>query len=490
MSGERVHATGRMLFAAPIVVLLDDEHGAAVAEYKWIHCANEGDYRGHHQGEFELTRKVFESFVKNFRDDPQYRAGKLELDGKTYTGGVRPVLQFDYEHASEMPATEGTIPTSGAPACGWALDVAIRDGADGQAQLWAFAKLGAQIRGQISRDEYRSVSIAFTLQGKHWVSGDAIGPALTSIAFTNHPYMRDLEPLAAANRVTSQPERVSVQPTQPSVAPGGSVSISPRTGAKMSDNQLRDVCCRALKIHALADDQQVGAAVEEAAGAAGNLKTILEAMGVPKADEALKVIPQLRAAQQQLQKWLAEIQALLQQDTVADEQVGQADVAGAMKAQGYSGTGAEKALGAYRQHLIGAELTTLTAAKRAKGGPDADATPTLSEQREARRLGREKFLAEYGVKNPEHALLSTTLVAGRGGHQVQPPSSPKPLPIAERDELSGTAVIDLRGVPGPNVTSQLITHLRKAEKGFADLSWERQVARAGELRRTAEITLE
>lgn len=480
-----MHATGRMLFAEPVVVLLDGERGAPVPEYKWIHCANEGEYRGHHQGEFKLTRKVFESFVRNFRDDPQYRAGSIELDGKTYTGGVRPVLQFDYEHASEMPASEGTIPVSGAPAVGWVLDVEIRNAADGRAQLWAFAKLGTQIRNQISRDEYRSVSIAFTLEGKHWVSGDSIGPALTSIAFTNHPYMRDLEPLAAANRVTSQPERASVQPTQPSVAPGGSVSPSPRTGANMSENQLRDVCCRALKITTLADDAQVGAAVEEAAGAASNLKTILEAMGVPKADEALKVIPQLRAAQQQLQKWLAEIQALLQQDVAIDAEVAKTDVAGAMKAQGYSGPGAEKALGAYRAHLISEELAKLTADN------DDDDEPTLSQQREARRLGREKFLGEYGVKNPEHALLATTLVAGRGGRQVQPPATEgRPLPIGDRDELSGTAVIDLRGVRGANTTERLIKHLRESEKGFKELPWERQVARAGELRRSAEITLE
>ncbi len=479
--GDRVHATGRMLFAEPVVVMLDAGEPKAVAPYRWIHCANEGEYRGHHQGEFELTRKVFESFVRNFREDPQYRAGSLDLDGTTYTGGVRPVLQFDYEHASEMAATDGSIPLSGAPAVGWVLEVAIRNGADGRAQLWAFAKLGDQIRGQISRDEYRSVSIAFTLQGRHFVSGAAIGPALTSIAFTNHPYMRDLEPFAAANRVTSQPDRVSVQPTNdPSVAPGGSVSPSPRTGANMSETQLRDRICKALKVRTLAEDAEVGAAVEEAAGAAGNLKSILESLGVPNADDAMKAIPQLRAAEGQLKKWLSEIQALLQQDVTVDAEVAKADVAAAMKAGGLTGGGAEKALGAFRSHLINEELSRIC-----KGKPEGDLM--LSDQREARRLGREKFLAEYGVKNPDHQHLSTTLVAGPRGQQLEPPRTGATLPIGERSD-DGVAVIDLRGLPGNNQTEKLIAHLREHEAGFKNLPWDRQCARAGQVRRSAELT--
>lgn len=481
--GDRVHATGRMLFAEPVVVMLDAGEPQAFPQYRWIHCANEGEYRGHHQGEFELTRKVFESFVKNFREDPQYRAGSLELGGTTHTGGVRPVLQFDYEHASEMAATEGSIPLSGAPAVGWVLDVAIREGANGRAQLWAFAKLGDQIRGQISRDEYRSVSIAFTLQGRHFVTGAPIGPALTSIAFTNHPYMRDLEPFAAANRVTSQPDRVSVQPTNdPSVAPDGSVSPSPRTGAtNMSETQLRDRVCRALKVHKLAEDSEVGAAVEEAAGAAGNLKNILESLGVPNADDAMKAIPQLRAAEGQLKKWLAEIQALLQQDVAVDAEVAKADVAGAMKAGGLTGSGAEKALGAFRNHLISEELSRI-----AKGKAEGEEL-MLSDQREARRLGREKFLAEYGVKTPDHQHLSTTLVAGPKGQQLQPPRAGQTLPIDERSD-EGVTVIDLRGLPGNNTTEKIIAHLREHEQGFKSLPWDRQCARAGQVRRSAELT--
>lgn len=476
MGGQgRVHATGRLLFAEP-VVLLDATERKPVPEFRWIHCANEGDYRGHHQGEFKLTRRVFESFVKNFRDDPQYKAGTLELSGgETYTGGVRPVLQFDYEHASEMPAFEGSIPATGAPACGWVLEVAIREGADGRAQLWVFAQLGEQIRGQIMRNEYRSVSIAFTLEATHWVSGDAIGPALTSVAFTNHPYMRDLEPLAAANRAASQPGRDAVKPTHdPSEAPG--VSDQPRTGANMSDDQFRSRLCRALKIHKLASDEEVGAAVEEAASAAGNLKSLLESLGVKNPDEAMKTIPELRAAREKLAGLLSELDSLLQQETAIDAEVAKDDVAAAMKAANYQGSGAERALTAYRAHLVAEEV--------AKLGDE----PKLSQLRDARRAGSAKFRTEYGVKEEAHDHLSKPVVATRGGTQLQPP---KVLPITERggdDQPQGEA-IDLRGLKG-NTTERLIAHLRKTETGFDKLPWDRQVARAAQVRRTAQLTLE
>lgn len=488
-------ATTQAVFFAPSIRLFDGEPAndirldtsadgkpREVAEYKWIHCANEGTYLGHHQGEFELTRAVFEAFVRNFRDDPQYKAGSIELGaGSTYTGGVRPVLQFDYEHASEMPAFEGTIPTMGAPACGWVLDVQLRNGADGKAQLWAFGKLGPQIRGQIGRDEYRSVSIAFTLEAVHWQTGKPIGPALTSIAFTNHPFMRDLEPLAAANRRTSQPARAGLKPTHDHPeAPGGSGQS--RTGAHM-ENVLRERVCKALKINLAATDEQVGEAVEEAASSGGSLKSLLESLGVKDVDGALKTLPELRSAREQLASLLAELDALLTQEVAADAGVAKVDIGAAAKAAGLSGDGASKALGAYRDTLMATEVAK--AEKALKPGEKLK----LSDWRAARTAGREKFLAEYGVKSIEHAHLSTTIVAGKGGAQYEPPQTGKPLAISDRTE-DATGAIDLRGVSGNNPTERLITHLRKSESGFEKLPWEQQVQRAAELRTSRQLTLE
>lgn len=110
---------------------------------------------------------------------------------------MKQVIPFDFEHASELAATQGSIPGSGAPAPAWALELEVRDGARGEAQLWAYAKLGERIRSYMADDEYRHVSIAFSLDAIDPTSGRAVGPRLSSIAFTNHPFLRGLTPIAA-----------------------------------------------------------------------------------------------------------------------------------------------------------------------------------------------------------------------------------------------------------------------------------------------------
>jgi hypothetical protein len=475
--------TNRATFFVPSLLLFADPEPAndavakpverVVPQYKWIHCANEGLYRGHHQGEFNLTRAVFEQFVTNFRSHPQYRAGNLDLEGKTYTGGVRSVIQFDYEHASEMPSWEGSIPSTGAPAPAWVLDVELRQGADGKTQLWAFGKLGDQIRGQIQREEILFVSIAFTLSGVHWINGMPIGAVLTSIAFTNHPFMLDLEPLAAANRQTGAPLGSRVKPSgDPSEAPGERNNSQP-TGDRTMSDQLRERVCKALKIRTLVDDDAVGAAVEEAASGAGNLESLLEALGVDKPDDAMKVIPVLRDARDKLAAYVAELDALLQQEVAADAALAPTDVGAAMSAQNLQGEGAKKAMLAYRAQCIREELAPL------------GDKPKLSDFRTASAKARTRFLGEYGVKegSPGTQRLTHTLVAGPNGMQVQPPV----IPLGADDDRD-TQVIDLTGLAGRNTTEKLMSYLSKKEPGFDKLPAEVRIKRAGAIKRSAQLT--
>jgi len=183
---------------APPVRLLADaapaEADAAAApvipERKWIHVASEGAFKGHADGEFKLDRAVFEAFVTRLHADAQFKAGE---DGV----GINPVIPFDYEHVSELDPREGSVPATGAPAPAWVLDLKVETSAEGKAELWAYAKLGEAIRSQMAKDEYRFVSIAFNLESTDAVTNKAAGPHLTSIAFTNHPFLRDLAPIAA-----------------------------------------------------------------------------------------------------------------------------------------------------------------------------------------------------------------------------------------------------------------------------------------------------
>lgn len=476
---------------APGVIILDAEVAPAndtklveVPRYLWVHCANEGRYEGHHQGPFDLTRKVFESFVKNFRAHPQFKQGSIELDGGrgTYTGGIAPVLQYDYEHASECPPWEGNIPASGAPACAWALDCEIRNRPDNRAGFYVFTELLDPLRQQIANRTQRWVSIAFALESVHWITREEMGPMLTSIAITNHPFMRDLEPLAAANRRTSQPARGAVRSTSDSPEAPGSSRDSTRTGAHM-DNTLRERICRALKIQTLADDAAVGAAVEETTAAAGGVKGLLEALGVKDVDAAMKTIPELRSARDQLSAALSELDALLGQEQAADAGLAQVDVGAAMKAGKLTGTGATEALTAYRQTLIDAEVAKVKASKK------AGETLKLSEHRAAREAGRKAFLTKYGVSNTDVQHLSSTIVAAPGGQQVMPPA-PGSAPLSIEPRGDGKPVVDLRGVPGPNPTLRYVAHLSATDKAFAALPHEKKIKRAAELRKTVELQLE
>lgn len=163
----------------------------------WIQAAYEGDFKGY-RFPMSLTKATFASFIKNLHADPQFKAGP---DGF----GTQPVVRMDYEHASAMPPSEGSIPAQGAPAPGWVCDLALRDGKGGRVELWALCDLGDQLREQIKSGEYRFTSIDAPLKAKDPVTGVELGPKLDALAVTNSPFLRDLEPMRiAASMAVSQ----------------------------------------------------------------------------------------------------------------------------------------------------------------------------------------------------------------------------------------------------------------------------------------------
>lgn len=166
----------------------------------WIHVATEGRWEGHPSGGVvEFSRKSFEQIIKNFRANPWYSPGP---DGV----GNRRVIPYDYEHASEMSPTEGSIPETGAPAPAWATELQLRDGEDGKAQLWALTLLSTQAREQIREGGYLSTSVAVWPNAKDAVTNKPIGALLTSIAFTNHPFIKGMAPIAASMSVWGKAE--------------------------------------------------------------------------------------------------------------------------------------------------------------------------------------------------------------------------------------------------------------------------------------------
>jgi hypothetical protein len=160
----------------------------------WMQIAKEGKYKGHPDfPEVDFTRPVLESVITNFRKHPAYVAGKDGL-------GSAKVVPFDYEHASELDPTSGSIPLNGAPAPAWVLELQVRDAEDGTAELWALTQLGDQARAQIQKGEYQWTSVAVWRNAVHPVTGEPIGPVLTSVALTNHPFIQGMQALAASAR--------------------------------------------------------------------------------------------------------------------------------------------------------------------------------------------------------------------------------------------------------------------------------------------------
>ncbi|MEA3225125.1 MAG: phage protease [Planctomycetota bacterium] len=171
---------------------------------KWQHVASEGQFLGYRGGTdpFAFTRETFDEIVANFRKNPQYKAG---ADGI----GESDVIPWDFEHASEMYAADGNIPTDGSPAQGWVRELKVLDAADGTAQLWALSLFLPTALEYIKARQYKWSSVAVIISAVDSISGERIGAVLTSIALTNQPFITGLQPLAASAKETGKNLRVS-----------------------------------------------------------------------------------------------------------------------------------------------------------------------------------------------------------------------------------------------------------------------------------------
>lgn len=149
----------------------------------WIQVAKVGQFAGHPAGAFRLDEKVFGEIVRNFQTTSNRR------------------VPIDFEHASESDATAGSIPTDGAPAQGWIVDLDNR----GAAGLWALVEWGTKAREYIQAGQYRYISPAVRFGSKDRVTGQAIGARLTSAGLTNQPFLDGMQALAARDGLLNRP---------------------------------------------------------------------------------------------------------------------------------------------------------------------------------------------------------------------------------------------------------------------------------------------
>lgn len=146
----------------------------------WIQLAELGAFKGHPAGPFELSERVFDEIVTNFKAD-----------------GLP--VPIDAEHASEMEASSGSIPAIGAPAFGWIHQMENR----GRAGLWGLVEWCALAREYISDGRYRYLSPAVRFGSRDRVTGMKTGAKLTSAALTNQPFLKGMASLTASERDTA-----------------------------------------------------------------------------------------------------------------------------------------------------------------------------------------------------------------------------------------------------------------------------------------------
>lgn len=159
------------------------EAAAALPNPDWIQIAAEGEYKGHSTGAFTLDRAVFEVIIRNFRNHP------------SYAGGTSDVIAYDFSHASEGDPAD--IAVEGAPAQAYAQELEIRDGAKG-AELWALTRFLPRMVQYRAEGSYKWTSVCVWPDAHDPVSGAKIGWYLSSIAFTNDPFIQGMTPLAAS----------------------------------------------------------------------------------------------------------------------------------------------------------------------------------------------------------------------------------------------------------------------------------------------------
>lgn len=145
----------------------------------WNQLTKLGAWRGHPAGPFEITRQTNAEILRNFRATQNQR------------------IPIDFEHASEAEETSGTIPTEGAPAQAWIID--LEDRAD--VGLWGLVDFLEPARTYVIEKKYRYFSPAIRFGSRDRETGKPIGARMTSGGFTNSPFLDGLQPLAAADRL-------------------------------------------------------------------------------------------------------------------------------------------------------------------------------------------------------------------------------------------------------------------------------------------------
>lgn len=160
---------------------------------KWVQVTREGDFPGYLGGlkPFAFKRADLEQMVANIKSHPAYA---VDANGVA-TGRVIP---WDFNHASEANPTTGDLPITGAPSQGWTMDMEVRNGADGKAELWALTQFLEPARTYVKAGQYLWASVSVAFNAINAETAQNMGALVTSIALTNQPVVEGMAQLVAS----------------------------------------------------------------------------------------------------------------------------------------------------------------------------------------------------------------------------------------------------------------------------------------------------
>lgn len=512
MSIRRIRLTNRLLGATvPIDAAAVPDTGAI-----WIQIATAGTYKGYAGGTRTVVfdQKLFDAVVKNFRAHPWYQPG---TDGI----GMRRVVPFDYEHASEMDPTSGSIPQSGAPAPAWALELDVRTAADGTVQLWSFTDpVTDEVRAQLKTGGYLSTSVALSLDAVDHVTAQEIGAVLTSVAFTNHPFVQGMTQIAARVEVWGEAESpeemivglrdiLELDETAPAelvsaaIQELGAAFIEGRTypGYPEGVGCLLDQVRRLIGLRKLASAQEIIAA-------AGQAMTVVPASTPPNRptpapgdnmldlnafSAKLAVLLRVRnhedtilaAAEEGAANTnaLEQLQALLGSSDVQDT-LGKAkelvDMADKYRDAVAALSAANDQLSGYQKQEAEGEVEQVAASMGLSADQAKRLKPVLLKQRieagktpEALAAWRKENPITPAVQRARQSALTSPVLAGPSGTQYSTHATEGGAPADQ-------APHPLEGYVGRNRTEKAMAYLSEKQAGFKSLPRGEQVFRAGQ----------
>jgi len=346
------------------------------------------------------------------------------------------------------PRSVGAFGT-GSPA--WAMDVQIRNGDDGRAQFWAWTQLGDEVKGMIEKGEITFVSIAYAPNATHPMTGESIGALLTSIAFTNKPFIRDLTPLAASDfaadllaNMRAKPEFVDVVDRMVRAAKGATDTT--QHGAATMDFQKRIAKIFSINVATEGAEDAIVTEAEAAVKCKRDLGEVLKDSGFASLSDLVKNLPGLLKAKEELKGLHEKFEAAVKELAGFKDVQAEAEVAAAMSVHKYPDSAKKLMLKAFKEDPEG-------------------------------------FRKDYPIPDEQRAHLLSTYAAGKDGVQVTTPKTGRALTIEQTTPTNGGAgdPIDLRNFTG-NQTQKIIAHLKKNDPSFEKLPWKDQVERAGTFR--------